>query len=416
MQTRALAFVLAGGSGTRLHPLTKNRSKPAVPFGGKYRIIDFVLSNLVNSDIRSIYVLTQFKAQSLLQHLRDTWQRASLIRGHFLIPVPAQMHKGPRWFEGTADAVYQNLHLIEQANPEIVVVFGADHIYKMDVREMVKFHQKNWAKGTVAALPITVDQAHQFGTMEVDKDWRIRRFYEKVPDPPEIPGRPGWTLVSMGNYVFEAQVLTSALRKDAHTPDSRHDFGGNILPAMVKEHPIYAYDFSANQVPGQHPENQGYWRDVGTIEAYYEAHMDLRSLSPSLNLYNPHWPIRHSPYEGGPAKSSFNEEGRRGQMINSLMCEGSILAGGQVTDSVIGRGVFVDSGAEISESVVMDGCHIGAGARIHRAILDKNVRVPPDASIGFDTESDRRRYHVSETGIVVLKGPRSPIEISYLGT
>jgi glucose-1-phosphate adenylyltransferase len=410
-----LGIVLAGGKGTRLFPLTKERSKPAVPFGGKYRIIDFVLSNLVNSGIYSIYVLTQFKSQSLLQHMRDAWQFSNMLKNQFIIPVPAQMRKGEQWYQGTSDAIFQNIHLIELANPDMVAVFGADHIYRMDVRPMLAAHKNKNAKGTVAALPIPVGEAEHFGTMEIDEDWRIVQFSEKVKDPPEIPGRPGWTLASMGNYVFDTEVLVSELRRDALRPDSDHDFGRNMLPEMVNELPIYAYDFGTNEVPGDLPENRGYWRDVGTIEAYYEANLDLRSVKPALNLYNYQWPLRTAEYSEGPVKFTFDEEGRRGLAINSIVCEGCILAGAEVRDSVLGRRVFVDNGAEIVESIVMDNCHIGECARIRRTIVDKNARIPDRALIGFDSQRDRADYHVTESGIVVVEGHRSPITLATVG-
>ena len=303
MQAHILAMVLAGGKGSRLYPLTKERSKPAVPFGGKYRIVDFVLSNLINSGIYSIYVLTQFKAQSLLQHLRDGWQFANLLKDQFIIPVPAQMRQGERWYEGTSDAIYQNIHLVELASPDLVAVFGADHIYRMDITQMVAYHDEKGAKGTVAALPIRVAEAARFGTIELDEDWRIIGFHEKTSEPPEIPGRPGWALASMGNYLFDTQVLLDELRRDAAKTDSGHDFGGDMLPEMIGEFPIYAYDFLSNVVPGEAPENRGYWRDVGTIEAYYEATMDLRSEKPPLNLYNHRWPLRTSEYPVAPRNS-----------------------------------------------------------------------------------------------------------------
>jgi glucose-1-phosphate adenylyltransferase len=410
-----LGIVLAGGKGTRLFPLTKERSKPAVPFGGKYRIIDFVLSNLVNSGIYSIYVLTQFKSQSLLQHMRDAWQFSNMLKNQFIIPVPAQMRKGEQWYQGTSDAIFQNIHLIELANPDMVAVFGADHIYRMDVRPMLAAHKNKNAKGTVAARPIPVGEAEHFGTMEIDEDWRIVQFSEKVKDPPEIPGRPGWTLASMGNYVFDTEVLVSELRRDALRPDSDHDFGRNMLPEMVNELPIYAYDFGTNEVPGDLPENRGYWRDVGTIEAYYEANLDLRSVKPALNLYNYQWPLRTAEYSEGPVKFTFDEEGRRGLAINSIVCEGCILAGAEVRDSVLGRRVFVDNGAEIVESIVMDNCHIGECARIRRTIVDKNARIPDRALIGFDSQRDRADYHVTESGIVVVEGHRSPITLATVG-
>ena len=410
-----LGIVLAGGKGERLSPLTKERSKPAVPFGGKYRIIDFVLSNLVNSGIYSIYVLTQFKSQSLLQHLRDAWQFSNTLKNQFIIPVPAQMRKGEHWYEGTSDAIYQNIHLIELSKPDVVAVFGADHIYRMDIRQMLAYHRDQGAKGTVAALPIPISEAVHFGTMEVDSDWRIVQFFEKIKDPPQIPGRPGWTLASMGNYVFDKDVLVSELRRDALRPDSAHDFGRNMLPEMVNELPIYAYDFDSNAVAGELPENRGYWRDVGTIDAYYEANMDLRSIKPALNLYNYKWPLRTAEYSEGPVKFTFDEEGRRGLAVNSIVCEGCILAGAEVRDSVLGRRVFVDNGAEIVESIVMDNSNIGAGARIRRAIVDKNALIPAGASIGYDREQDAKSHHVTPSGIVVVEGHRSPIALAPVG-
>ncbi len=413
-QAKVLAIVLAGGKGTRLHPLTKERSKPAVPFGGKYRIIDFVLSNLINSGVYSIYILTQFKSQSLLQHLRDAWQFSDVLKDQFIIPVPAQMRKGEQWYQGTSDAIFQNIHLIELSNPEMVMVFGADHIYRMDISQMLQYHRAKGGKGTVAALPIPVGQALEFGTMEIDNDWRIVGFREKVSDPPEIPGRPGWTLASMGNYVFDKDVLVAELRRDAARRDSDHDFGRNMLPEMVEEMPIYAYDFLTNVVPGDLPENRGYWRDVGTLDAYYEANMDLRSIKPALNLYNRDWPLRTAEYPEGPTKFTFNEDGRRGQALNSVVSEGCILAGGQALDSVLGRRVFIDNHAEVVESIVMDNCYIGAGAKIRRAIIDKNARVPAGVQIGYDPEKDRSQYAMTDSGIVVVEGHRSPILLSEI--
>jgi len=411
-QVRALGIILAGGKGARLSPLTRERSKPAVPFGGKYRIVDFVLSNFVNSGIYSIYILTQFKSQSLLQHLREAWQFSDLLKDQFIIPVPAQMRKGERWYQGTSDAIHQNIHLIELSQPEIVAVFGADHIYRMDISQMISYHVRNGAKGVVAALPIPVDQAAQFGTMRVDENWRILEFLEKVENPPEIPGRPGWTLASMGNYTFDTDTLVTELRGDAANPNSDHDFGHNILPGMVNEYPIYAYDFFSNVVPGELPENRGYWRDVGTIEAYYEANMDLKSVKPALNLYNYQWPLRTAEYPQGPSKFTFNEDGRRGQAINSILSEGCIVAGAMVRDSVLGRRVFCDNGAVIEDSIVMDNCHIGAGAHVRRAIVDKNARVEAGARIGFFPDHDAAHHHVSDTGIVVVEGRRSAIPVS----
>ncbi len=409
---KVLGIILAGGKGARLHPLTKERSKPAVPFGGKYRIVDFVLSNFINSGIYSLYVLTQFKSQSLLQHLRDAWQFSNLLNNQFIIPVPAQMRKGEHWYKGTSDAIYQNIHLLELSRPEMVAVFGADHVYRMDVSQMIAYHQEKGARGCVAALPIRVEESAQFGTMVVDEDFRIIEFKEKTPNPPEIPGRPGWTLASMGNYVFDTEVLISELRRDAASSESDHDFGKNILPQMVQEHPIYAYDFHSNVIPGELPENRGYWRDVGTMEAYYEANMDLRSVKPALNLYNYQWPLRTAEYPQGPSKFTFDEVGRRGHAINSIVSEGCILAGGEVRGSVLGRRVYIDNGAVVEDSIVMDGCYIGVGAKVRRAIVDKNARVAAHEKVGFDRDYDVENHHVSSGGIVVVEGHRSPIPVS----
>ena len=412
MQARILAMVLAGGKGSRLEPLTRERSKPAVPFGGKYRIIDFVLSNLINSGIYSIYVLTQFKAQSLLQHLRDGWQFSEILKNQFVISVPAQMRKGEKWYEGTSDAIFQNIHLIELSSPDLVAVFSADHVYRMDITQMTAYHEEKAAKGTVAALPIPVEQAERFGTIEIDGDWRIVRFHEKVANPPQIPGRPGWALASMGNYIFDTEVLVDELKRDAAKPDSAHDFGGNMLPEMVVEHSIYAYDFLSNVVPGEAPERRGYWRDVGTIEAYYDANMDLRSPSPSVNLHNDRWPLRTAEYPVGPTKFTSDAEGTRGHALSSIVSEGCVINGAEVVDSVLGRRVHADLGALVRESIVMDNCYIGAGADIRRAILDKNAQVAPGVKIGYDPGRDRERYDVSDTGIVIVGGHRSPIEIT----
>lgn len=409
---RVLGLILAGGKGTRLFPLTKERSKPAVPFGGKYRIVDFVLSNFINSGIYSVYVLTQFKSQSLLQHMRNAWQFSELLTSQFIIPVPAQMRKGEQWYQGTSDAIHQNIHLIELSQPEMVAVFGADHIYYMDIRQMIEYHGAKGAKGTVAALPIPVEEAGRFGTMEIDSDWRIVRFYEKVSAAPEIPGRPGWCLASMGNYIFEPDVLLAELRRDAARPDSQHDFGRNMLPEMVEEMPIYAYDFLTNVVPGERPENHGYWRDVGTIESYYDASMDLRSMRPALQLHNPLWPLRTAEYPAAPSRYCTDQAGRHGEAIDSIVSEGCVLNGASVSRSILGRSVHVESGAGIEDSIVMARCNVGEGARIRKAIIDKNARIPAGVQIGFDEARDRDRYHVSSTGIVVVEGSRTAIPIT----
>ncbi len=416
MQLRILAFVLAGGKGTRLYPLTKERAKPAVPFGGRYRIVDFVLSNLVNSGIYSIYVLIQFKSQSLLQHLRDGWEFSGVLKQQFIIPVPAQMRlPGEDWYRGTADAIYQNINLIEQADPHMVAIFGADHIYRMNIREMVEFHQRKRADVSVAAIPVSKSQAREFGVLETGIDGSILGFHEKSSDAPTMPGDDSRVYASMGNYIFSTHPLLEALHADAADEDSSHDFGRDILPKMVSRRGMYAYDYQTNRIPGDPPGMAAYWRDVGTIDAYYEASMDLRSISPELNLYNRQWPLRTAGYMDPPAKSAFDDEGRRGLAIDSIVSGGSILAGGLVRNCIVGRNVRVHTGAEVEDSVIFDNCDIGRHARVRKAILDKNVHVPERASIGYDLAKDRENHHVTESGIVVVEGRRSLVEISTIG-
>lgn len=414
MDVRVLAFVLAGGKGTRLYPLTKERAKPAVPFG-PYRIVDFVLSNLFNSGIYSTYVLVQFKSQSLLQHLNEGWSATGMLNQHFIIPVPAQMRSSDEnWYRGTADAIYQNINLIEQANPDYVCIFGADHIYRMNIRQMLEFHIQKRALATVAAIPQPRKMSSEFGVIEIAQDGRIIGFHEKNPDAPPMPGDPEHVLASMGNYIFSAQTLLDELASDANKPGSAHDFGRDILPGLVTGRALYAYDFQTNRVPGDPVEQEPYWRDVGTIEAYYDANMDLRAISPALNLYNRKWPMRTASYPDPPAKFIFDEQGRRGQAIDSIVSGGSILSGGMVRGSVIGRNVRIHSGAVVEDSVVFDSCDIGRNARVRRAILDKNVRVPENGSIGFESERDRLLYHITESGIVVVEGHRSQVEVASM--
>jgi glucose-1-phosphate adenylyltransferase len=399
-----LGIVMAGGMGGRLYPLTRDRAKPATPFGGKYRIIDFVLSNFVNSGVCSIYVLTQFKAQSLIQHLEEGWALSSgTMRDRFITPVPAQMRTGDDWYRGTADAVYQNLNLIKRARPRHVAVFGADHIYRMDIRQMVAEHVAHDADVTVAALPVKVESASQFGVLEVDEQGRVERFSEKPSQPRPLPGEPEYAYASMGNYLFNTDVLLDVLSADAADPNSGHDFGHDLLPDLCQEFSVHAYDFRKNHIPlplkGEEPS---YWRDVGTIEAYYEANMDLCAIDPSLNLYNANWPIRTMGSYDPPAKFVLDEQGRRGTAVNSIVGEGTIISGSLVRGSVIGRNVRVHSYTEVADSIVMDGVDIGRGCSIRRAIIDKHVTIPPGTRIGFDAEEDRRRYTVSDSGIVVI--------------
>jgi glucose-1-phosphate adenylyltransferase len=415
MRLRVLGIVLAGGKGTRLYPLTKERAKPAVPFGGKYRIVDFVLSNFINSGIYSVYVLTQFRSQSLLQHLNEGWQFGGMLKNQFIIPVPAQMRSaGETWYQGTADAIYQNINLIEQADPHVVAIFGADHIYRMNIAGMVEFHEHMNATATVAAIPVDRKFSIEFGVIETQASGKIAAFHEKRADAPTIPGNPECVFASMGNYVFSTRALLRALHDDAAKTDSSHDFGRDILPLLVQNSEVYAYDFAQNKIPGEPAENSAYWRDVGTIDAYYEANMDLRAVSPALNLYNRQWPLRTSGFPDPPAKFAFDMEGRRGVALDSIVSGGCILSGGTVRNSVISRGVRVHTGALVEDSIILDNCDIGRHAKIRRAILDKNVRIPEGGTIGYDLEQDKRLHHVTETGIVVVEGVRSQVEIGGL--
>ncbi|HXE65375.1 MAG TPA: glucose-1-phosphate adenylyltransferase [Bryobacteraceae bacterium] len=417
MELRVLGIILAGGKGTRLYPLTKERAKPAVPFGGKYRIVDFVLSNFINSGIHSIYVLTQFRSQSLLQHLSEGWQLGGILKSQFIIPVPAQMRSADeQWYQGTADAIYQNVNLVEQAAPHVVAIFGADHIYRMNIAHMIQRHRETGANVTVAAIPVHKKHAHEFGVIEAGPDHRIRAFHEKNPDSPTIPGDPARVYASMGNYVFSTRTLIDALAEDADEIASSHDFGRDILPKLVaRRQAVYAYDYQTNKIPGEPDGAEPYWRDVGTIEAYWEANMDLRAVKPALNLYNRQWPLRTNSYPDPPAKFTFDEDQRRGEAIDSIVSGGSILSGGRVRNSVLGRGVRVHAGALVEDSVIFDNCDIGRRAKVRCAILDKNVKVPPDATIGYDLEKDRRDGHlVTDSGIVVVEGNRTQVDISSI--
>jgi len=415
MRLRILGIVLAGGKRTRLYPLTKERAKPAVPFGGKYRIIDFVLSNLINSGIHSIYVLTQFKSQSLLQHLADGWQFGGLLKDHFIIPVPAQMRSpGETWYKGTADAIYQNANLIEQSDPALVAIFSADHIYRMNISSMIAFHEQKRAEVTVAAIPVERRFSADFGVLETARDGHIIGFHEKRADSPPLPGDPDRVYASMGNYIFSTRTLLRELHADAAREDSSHDFGRDVLPRLVNRVDMFAYDFQTNQIPGERVNATAYWRDVGTLDAYYEAHMDLRAVSPELNLYNREWPLRTASYADPPAKFTFDDEGRRGQAIDSVVSGGCILAGGMVRNSVLGCHVRVHTGAVVEDSVIIDNCDIGRRARIRRAILDKNVRIAEGDTVGYDLAEDKRRHHVTESGIVVVEGLRSSVDTAAI--
>lgn len=416
LDLRVLGIVLAGGKGTRLFPLTRERAKPAVPFGGKYRIIDFVLSNFVNSGIHSIYVLTQFRSQSLLQHLSEGWQFGGLLKSHFIINVPAQMRsENESWYQGTADAIFQNINLIEQSDTHVVAIFGGDHIYRMNIASMIDFHITRHADVTVAAIPVPREYASEFGVIEANEEGRIMAFHEKKADAPTMPGDSGRVYASMGNYIFSTPTLLDLLKADAKVPGSRHDFGMDILPKLAGNAPIYAYNFEANRIPGEADDSVPYWRDVGTIDAYYEANMDLNHVKPELNLYNREWPVRSTSYPDPPAKFVFDEVGRRGEALDSIVSGGCILSGGVVRKSVLGRGVRVHTGALVEGCVIMDNCDIGRRAKVRRAILDKNVRIPEDTSVGYDLDGDRARgWHVTDSGIVVIGREHSTVPVAAL--
>ena len=402
-----LSMILAGGEGTRLAPLTGIRAKPAVPFGGNYRIIDFVLNNFVNSDLLQIFVLTQFKSHSLLKHMSRRW-RVTGLTNRFIDPIPAQMQTGKHWYQGTADAIFQNLDVIEGVDPEVVCIFGGDHIYKMDVRQMVQFHQDNPAKLTVAAIPVPVEQAHQFGVIEVDENGKMIGFQEKPKaDPKTIPGNPNMVLASMGNYVFDAPTLKECLIADAEEPDSVHDFGHNIIPKLYATGDVYVYDFSQNEIRGEPEDSKGYWRDVGTIDSYYEANMDLISVTPPIDLYNKYWPLCSYHPAVPPAKFVHDEANRTGQAISSMISGGCVVSGSIVYRSILGYNIHVHSHAYVDSCVIMGGNDIGRGCRIRRAIIDKDVVIAPNTVIGEDPEHDRQRFHVSKDGVVVIpKGSR----------
>jgi len=401
MKVKILGIIMAGGEGARLSPLTRDRAKPAVPFGGKYRIIDFVLSNFINSEIYSIYVLVQFKCQSLIEHLQERWRFGGLLHDQFISSVPAQMWKGQTWYQGNADAVYQNLHLIENFKPDFVLIFGADHIYRMDIRQMVTFHLEKQAEVTIAAFPVPVAEGSSFGILQVDSNSQITGFMEKPAVPTPLPDDPNYCLASMGNYLFSTELLIELLKKNAHDEEQGNDFGRDILPPLIGQQRVYAYDFRRNRIAGE-PEGQiPYWRDVGTLDAYYAASMDLRGTIPALNLYNPLWPIHTGASTLPPAKFT-NDDGGQGIAIQSVVSEGCIINGATIVDSVLGPDVFAHSHSRIEESVIMSGCRIHRNAHVRRAILDKNVEVPEGEHIGWNLDLDRQRFSVSDSGVVVV--------------
>jgi glucose-1-phosphate adenylyltransferase len=406
-----LALVLAGGEGRRLWPLTADRAKPAVPIAGRYRLVDFVLSNFVNSGLLKIKVLTQYKSDSLNAHIARGWRLPAFL-DLYVEAVPAQQRTGASWFKGSADAIYQSLNVITDERPDHVAVFGGDHIYKMDVSQMVEAHVAAQADATVAVIPVPVEEARAFGILEVDERGKVLRFDEKPANPRHLPGRPGWALASMGNYVFQTGALIDELMRDATSSGTTaHDFGRNILPEMVaRGRQVFAYDFSTNEVPGSHPNERGYWRDVGTIIAYWKANMDLVQVVPDFDLYNPRWPVRTWTRPLPPAKFVFADPGdgtthaRMGIATDSLVSEGCIISGGRIDRTVMSPSVRINSFAHVEESILLDGVDVGRHCRIRRAIVDKGVKVPAGTEIGYDPEADARRFSISDGIVVVPKG------------
>ena len=395
-EPHVLGIVLAGGEGKRLYPLTMDRAKPAVPFGGAYRLIDFVLSNLVNAGYERICVLTQYKSHSLDRHISQNW-RLSGLAGEYITPVPAQQRLGPRWYTGSADAIFQSMNLITDERPEYIVVFGADHVYRMDPSQMVAAHIESGADVTVAGIRVPRAEAVAFGCIDSDESGKITRFLEKPADPPGTPDDPDVTFASMGNYVFTTEALVDALRADAADSDSDHDMGGDIIPAFVRRNTAFVYDFKDNQVPGATERDTGYWRDVGTLDAFYEAHMDLVSVHPIFNLYNGRWPIRGETHNLPPAKFV-----QSGVAEDSVVGSGCIISGGTVRNSVLSSNVIVEDGAVVEGSVLMPGVRVGKGAVVRKAILDKNVVVGDGEQLGVDVSADRERFSVSAGGVVTV--------------
>jgi glucose-1-phosphate adenylyltransferase len=394
---RVLSIVLAGGEGKRLMPLTMDRAKPAVPFGGTYRLIDFVLSNLANAELRQIAVLTQYKSHSLDKHISLTWRMSTML-GNYVTPVPAQQRLGPRWYQGSADAIYQSMNLIRDEEPDYVVVFGADNIYRMDVEQMLDAHIDGGLGCTVAGIRVPRSQASAFGVIDAGADNKIKEFLEKPPEPPGLPDDPEASFGSMGNYIFTTDALIEALTADAEDENSRHDMGGDIIPSFVSRGDGQVYDFTANEVPGSTERDKAYWRDVGTLDAYHEAHMDLVSVDPVFNLYNLEWPIWTYPVQMPGAKFTMEGVSR-----DSIVSPGCIVSGGAVETSVLSPNVQVDENATIDHSVVLSHTSIGRNAVIHRAILDKHVTIQDGAKIGVDSEADEARgFYLSEGGITVV--------------
>lgn len=399
-----LAMILAGGQGSRLQPLTNDRAKPAVHFAGKYRIIDFVLNNFVNSGFLQIKILTQFKSDSLNRHVSQAWDLNRNL-DQYVDLVPAQMRIGNSWYMGTADAIYQNVNLIRDVRPDHVAVFGGDHIYKMAISQMLQYHISKGALATISCIPVRQEEATEFGVVEVDDDGRMIGFEEKPSRPKCMPGRPGWALASMGNYIFNSKFLVRELLSDSKLANSHHDFGKDILPAIYNHHPVYVYDFAENRIRGELEASRGYWKDVGTLEAFYEANMDCCAVSPIFNLYNPKWPLRTVNWNLPPAKFVFGEkdpEGRKGACFDSIVSEGCILSGGQATHSILSPGCYLHSHSMVTDSILFPNVDVGRGARVHRAIVEKGIKIPAGFEVGVNLEKDRERFHVTDEGIVVI--------------
>lgn len=399
-----LTMILAGGEGSRLYPLTRDRAKPAVPFGGRFRIIDFALNNFVNSGFFKIKVLTQFKSDSLNVHLSKAW-RLSPTLDQYIDAVPAQMRRGQHWYRGTADAVYQNLNLIFDEEPDYVCVFGGDHVYKMDVQQMLDWHKEINADVSISAVPVPASESPHFGVIEVDSDWRVIGFEEKPKTGKEIPSKPGYVLASMGNYIFNRKTLINELEEDALLQDSAHDFGKTIFTKIYRDYRVYAYDFARNIIPGAEEKEIGYWRDVGTIDSYFQANMDLITVDPVFNLYNYRWPFRTVHYDYPAAKFVFANftEKRTGIALDSMVSEGCIISGGVVNRAILSPRVMVHSYSRIDDSILMHGVDVGRYAKIKNAILDKGLKVPRGCEIGYDAQADKQRgFHISEGGVVVV--------------
>lgn len=397
-----LVMILAGGEGKRLAPLTRDRAKPAVPFGGRYRIIDFVLNNFINSGFFKIKIMTQYKSDSLNKHVARGWYVSPFL-DQYIDLVPAQMRKGCQWYTGTADAVYQNINIIYDENPQYVCVFGGDHVFKMDVRQMLEFHKEKNTQLTISAIPVPIEEAHEFGIVEVDENRKLIGFEEKPANPKCIPGRPDYALVSMGNYIFNKDTLVSELEADALKLDSNHDFGKDIINNILAKDGVYVYDFSKNVIPGETGSVKGYWKDVGNIDAYWQANMDLLSATPEFNLYNKNWNLRTFNYNFPPAKFIWEESERVGMATNSLVSEGCIISGAQISRCVLSPNVRINSFSHIRESILMEDVVIGRYAEIQRAIIDKNVSIPPYMKIGYNREEDiARGFYVSDNGVTVV--------------